>query len=154
VSAPLDRFGFTGAQLRSSMLWRRSRVTDPVTGESRPISEENPVEATIELNQDLPALRMNWGIEFEHIAERETKYRFDEVAHESEDAGWTLFVERRIGERWRVRAEATDLFGRDFAENRDKYDGPRSTYPIGEIERRRRVTPGYFSLVFRRSMGD
>jgi hypothetical protein len=154
LSAPLDRFGFIGGHLRSSALWRRSRVTDPVTGESRPISEENPVEATIELNQDLPALRMNWGIEFEHIAERETKYRFDEVARESEDAGWTLFVERRIGERWRVRAEATDLFGRDFAENRDKYDGPRSTYPIGEIERRRRVTPGYFSLTFRRSMGD
>ena len=154
LSAPLDRFGFTGGHLRSSALWRRSRVTDPVTGESRPISEENPVEASIELGQDLPALRMNWGIEFEHIAERETKYRFDEVARESEDAGWTLFVERRIGERWRVRAEATDLFGRDFSEDRDKYDGPRSTYPIAEIERRKRVTPGYFSLTFRRSMGD
>jgi hypothetical protein len=154
LSAPLDRFGFTGAQLRSSMLWRRSRVTDPVTGESRPISEEKPVEASIGLEQDLPALRMNWGIEFEHIAERETKYRFDEVARESEDAGWTLFVERRIGERWRVRAEATDLFGRDFAESREKYEGPRSTWPVAEIERRNRVTPGYFSLTFRRSMGD
>ena len=37
-------------------------------------------KASIELDQDLPALRMNWGIEFEHIAERETKYRFDEVS--------------------------------------------------------------------------
>lgn len=154
LSAPLDRFGITGAQLRSSMLWRKSRVTDPVTGMSRPISEENPVEASIEFGQDLPALRMNWGIEFEHIAERETKYRYDEIKNESEGAGWTLFAERRIGERWRVRAEATDLFGRDFAESRYKYDGPRSTYPLAEIERRKRVTPGYFSLVFRRSMGD
>jgi hypothetical protein len=153
LSAPLDRFGFSGAQLRSSMLWRRSRVTDPVTGAGRPISEEKPVEASIELNQDLPALRMNWGIEFEHIAERKTKYRYDEVKHEAEDAGWTLFAERRIGERWRVRAEATDLFGRDFTEARYKYDGPRSTYPVEEIERRKRATPGYFSLTFRRSMG-
>lgn len=153
LSAPLDRFGFTGAQLRSSMLWRQSRVTDPVTGARRSISEEKPVEATIEVNQDLPALRMNWGLEFAHIAERETKYRYDEIKKKSEGMGWTLFAERRIGERWRVRAEATDLFGRDFIESRDKYDGPRSTYPVEEIERRKRVAPGYFSLTFRRSMG-
>lgn len=153
-SAPLDRVGFRAAHLRSSMLWRRSRVIDPVTGRSRPISEENPVEGSIELTQDLPALRMNWGIEFEHIAEREAKYRFDEVARESEGMGWTIFVERRVGARWRVRAEATDLFGRDFVESRDKYDGPRSTSPLEETERRNRETPGYFSLTFRRSMGD
>lgn len=152
-ATPLDRIGFSGAHLRTSMLWRRSRVTDPVTGRSRPISEENPVEGSIELTQDLPAWRMNWGIEFEHIAERETKYRFDEVARESEAAGWTLFVERRIGARWRLRAEATDLFGRDFIESRKKYDGPRSTSALEEIERRDRETPGYFSLTFRRSMG-
>lgn len=153
-SAPLDRFGFSGAQLRSSLLWRDSEVTDPVTGQRRGISEEKPFEGSISLTQDLPALRLNWGIEFEHIAERETKYRYDEVARESEDMGWTLFVERRLNERWRVRAEATDLFGRDFEETRDKYDGPRSSYPVAEIERRNRETPGYFSLVFRRSMGD
>lgn len=153
-AAPLDRIGFSGAHLRTSILWRRSRVIDPVTGESRPISEENPVEGTIELTQDLPVLRMSWGIELEHIAERETKYRFDEVARESEDTGWTLFVERRMGERWRVRAEATDLFGRDFSESREKYEGPRSSFPLEEIERRERESPGYFSLVFRRNMGD
>lgn len=153
-SAPLDRFGFTGARIRSSLLWRRSRVTDPVTGRSRPISEENPFEGGIALTQDLPALRLEWGVEIEHIAERETEYRFDEITRESEVAGWTLFVERRIGAHWRVRAKATDLFGRGFVERREEYDGPRSTSPLAEIERRERVTPGYFSLTFRRSMGD
>lgn len=153
LSAPLDRFGFSGAHLRGSMAWRRSRVTDPVTGQSRSISEEKPVEASIELTQDLPALRLDWGLALEHIAERETKYRFDEVTRESEAMGWTLFAERRIGARWRVRGEATDLFGRDFIETRDRYEGPRSTSVLEETERRRRRTPGYFSLTFRRSMG-
>lgn len=153
-SAPLDQLGFTGARIRSALLWRHSRVTDPVTGHLRPISEENPFEGSITLAQDLPALRMNWGIEIEHIAERETEYRFDEITREYEAAGWTLFVERQIGTHWRVRAEATDLFGRDFSERHEKYDGPRSTASIAEIEHRERVTPGYFSLTFRRSMGD
>ena len=153
LSTPLDRFGFTGTQLRSAMLWRKSRVTDPVTGQTRGISEEKPVEASIELSQDLPTWRFNWGLLVEHIAERETKYRYDEVRHESEGTGWTLFAERRLGSHWRVRAEATDLFGRDFKETRDKYEGPRSNHAVEEIERRQRTTPGYFSLTFRRSTG-
>ena len=153
LSAPLDRLGFTGAHIRSSLLRRTSRVTDPVTGDRRAISEEKPVEGTIALTQDVPALRLNWGIEIDHIAEQETKYRFDEISRSSEGVGWTLFVEQRIGARWRVRAEATDLFGRDFVETRDKYDGPRSTFPVEEIERRNRTTPGYVSLTFRRNMG-
>jgi hypothetical protein len=48
-----------------------------------------------------------------------------------------------------VRAEATDLFGRGFSETREKYDGPRSTEPLEEIERRRRRSPGFVSLTFR-----
>jgi hypothetical protein len=63
--------------------------------------------------------------------------------------GWTVFVEREMGARWRVRAEATDLFGRGFSETREKYDGPRSIQPLQEIERRRRRSPGFVSLTFR-----
>lgn len=153
LAAPLDRFGFSGAQFRGAVLLRNSRVKDPVTGEFRGISEEKPVEASVELVQDLPAWRFNWGLKVEHVAERETRYRYDEVRRESEGAGWTLFSEKRIGQHWRVRAEATDLFGRDFEEARSKYDGPRSSHAVEEVERRNRKTPGYFSLTFRRSVG-
>ena len=52
-----------------------------------------------------------------------------------------------------LAAEATDLFGRDFHETRDKYDGPRSTGVLEEVERRERRSPGYVSLTLRRSMG-
>ncbi len=151
---PLDRIGFHGGQLRSSLQWRHSRVTDPVTGDTRPISEEKPVDGDITLSQDLPAWRMNWGITLEHIAERETKYRYDEIKRESEGMGWTLFVERRLGSRWRMRFEATDLFGRGFRQTRRKYAGPRSTSALDEIERRRRTSPGYVILTFRYSPGD
>ena len=154
LSAPLDRFGFNGAHLRSSMLWRTSRVIDPVTGASRPISEEKPVEASIELNQDLPALRMNWGIEFEHIGERKTKYRYDEVS-----AG------NRRARAGRCSRSAASANAGECAAKRPICSAAISmspatstmararTYPVEEIERRKRDTPGYFSLTFRRSMG-
>jgi outer membrane receptor protein involved in Fe transport len=153
ISLPLDGIGFHGGRLTSSMQWRRSRVTDPTTGRPRPISEEKPVEGSIELTQDLPTLRTHWGIELEHLAERKTEYRYDEIKRKSEGMGWTVFVEQELGTHWRVRAEATDLFGRGFDETREKYDGPRSTEPLEEIERRRRRSPGYVSLAFRRSTG-
>lgn len=153
LSLPLDDIGFSGARLTSSMLWRRSRVTDPVAGQSRPISGEKPVEGQIALTQDLPAWNLHWGIALDHIAERKTKIRYDEVKRESEAMGWTVFVEHNLDPHWRLRAEVTDLFGRDFIETRRKYDGPRSTATLDEVERRRRRTPGVVSVTLRRSFG-
>ena len=153
LNTPLDRLGIKGGQLRTTLLWRTSRVTDPVTGEERGISEEKPVEGEAAFTQALPQWHMNWGVTVEHISERKTRYRFDDVRRRSEDLGWTVFAERRLGDHWRLRAEATDLFGRDFHETRDKYDGPRSTGDLEEIERRERRSPGYVSLTLRRSMG-
>jgi outer membrane receptor protein involved in Fe transport len=152
LSLPLDGLGLTNARLRSLMQWHRSRVTDPVTGEQRGISEEKPVEGEIALTQDLPALATNWGLTLEHIAERKDKYRFDRVERESERMGWTLFVEHRLNARWHVRAEMTDLFGRNFADDRDSYAGPRNISSIEEIERRRRTSPGYAIVSFRREL--
>lgn len=153
LAAPLDAWGIAGGRIRTSMLWRDSSVTDPVTGRERGISGEKPVEGEIEFSQELPALRASWGLLVEHIAERETKYRHDRITRESEGAGWTLFAERRIGEHWRLRAEATDLFGRGFSERREEYDGIRADGAIEEIETRRRRTPGVVSLTIRRSVG-
>ena len=153
LDAPLDGVGVAGGLLRAAVLWRTSEVTDPVTGERRRISDESPVEASIAFTQGLPAWRLEWGVEIEHIGERSVEYRFDEVTRDSEAAGWTLHLERRIGDRWRLRAEATDLFGRDFEQTRERHDGPRSPSTLEEIEQRRRRSPGYVSLTLRHSMG-
>jgi len=153
-STALGALGIPEGRVRAVVQFRDSRVTDPVTGEIRGISEEKPVEAQVEFTQEVPMWRGRWGLLVEHIAERETKYRFDEIAHESEDAGWTLYLERMIGTQWRLHAEVTDLFGRQFEEVRDSYGGPRSEAPLEEREIRRRTTPGVFALTVRRSFGD
>lgn len=153
LAAPLDAWGIAGGRIRATALWRTSRVTDPVTGRGRGISGEKPFEGEIEFSQELPALRASWGLLVEHIAEHETKYRYDRITRESEGAGWTLFAERRIGEHWRLRAEATDLFGRDFNERRENHDGTRADGAIEQVETRRRRTPGVVSLTIRRSVG-
>ena len=47
-----------------------------------------------------------------------------------------------------------DLFGRRFTEERVKYDGNRVDGIVDEVESRRRLSPGTFSLSIRRSFGD
>ena len=152
-ATPLDALGLPGIRLRTTLLWRDSAVTDPVTGERRRISGEQPFEGEVELIQELPDLRLQWGIELEHLAERETQYRYDRITRESEDPGWTLFAERRFGERWRVSAELTDLFGRDFEEYREDYAGTRASGAVDERTLRQRRTPGTISVTIRRSTG-
>lgn len=153
VTTSLAFIGIPGGQFRSSVQWRASEVTDPVTGRHRGISGEKPVDAFVSFTQDVPGLRLNWGLDVEHIAERETKYRFDEIIHASEGVGWTLFAEWRFDDRWTVRAEATDLFGRDFSEQRIRYAGARSLDTIDEFEDRERRTPGFVTLTLRHRMG-
>ena len=153
LSMPLALGRVPGLHLRASLLGRRSRVTDPVTGESRGISDEKPVDGEIELIQELPALQASWGLLLEHIGEHSTKYRHDRVTEETEAMGWTLHGERRFGAGWRLRLEATDLSGRTFTETRTKYDGIRTDGGIDEVERRRRRAPGSVMLSIRRSLG-
>src|SRR3546814_1683128 len=74
LAAPLDAWGIANGRIRTTVLWRSSSVTDPVTGRERGISGEKPVEGENEVSQELPALRASWGRLVEHIAERENKY--------------------------------------------------------------------------------
>jgi outer membrane receptor protein involved in Fe transport len=58
--------------------WRRSRVTDPTTGEKRQISNEQPFSGTLTLTQDIPKLRSTWRIDVTS-ANRFDIFRIDEV---------------------------------------------------------------------------
>src|SRR3546814_14927833 len=121
--------------------WSSDVCSSDLTGRERGISGEKPVEGEIEFSQELPALRASWGLLVEHIAERATKYRHDRVTRESEGAGWTLFAARRLGEHWRLRADAHYLIGRAFSAPREKYDGQRAPGAHGAHEPHRISPP-------------
>ncbi len=152
LSTSLDRLGLRGMRFASTVSWRRSEVTDPTTGTTRAISEEAPREGELSLTQTLPAQRLAWGVSVE-LSEVDTSYRFDEIDEEREDASWGVYLERRFGDGWRLRAEASELFGRDFAETREVYDGARSSAALESRELRDHRTPLQFMLTLRRSTG-
>lgn len=153
LSAPLDRLGLKGVQFKSSIVALRSEVTDPVTGEKRRISGDAPWEGEIGISQDLLDGALTWGADLE-LGESEREYRFDEVSRTREGMLLTAFVEYRPAKDWRLRFEAANITGRRLVEIRDRYDGPRSSLPLDEVERRTTETGPIFQVTARKSFGS
>jgi hypothetical protein len=78
LSLPLDRLGLKNARLQADGTWRRSRVTDPTTGEKRQISNEQPFSGTLTFTQDIPNLRSTWRVDATS-ANRFDIFRIDEI---------------------------------------------------------------------------
>ncbi len=76
------------------MTFLKSRVTDPVTGEKRSISEDAPFEGDVRLTHDLPGGRWSWGADAE-FAQHEHEFRFDEVRRESRGMSIGAHIEFR-----------------------------------------------------------
>lgn len=152
LGSSLGAFGWPSLRFSAEVLWQRSRVRDPATGQHRAISEDKPLEGELSLVQTLPDLRMSWGVSVD-LAENETSYRHDEIVREAEGRSWEVFVERRFGRQWRLRAELSDLGGQSIHEQRARYDGLRDDGPADENESRRHETPGLLMLSLRRDIG-
>ncbi len=152
LTAPLDRLGLNGMELRADLTILRSRVTDPITGEKRPISDDKPFEGEIRFTHDLPGGRWSWGVDAT-LSEHEREFRFDEVRRERNGTAIGVHVEFRPTTNWRIRAEIENLAWKDFTDKREEYDGLRSSAMIDSVETRRINTDPIFTLNIRRSFG-
>jgi hypothetical protein len=122
------------------MQWHRSRVTDPTTGRPAPSPKKNPSKAVSNSPRTSP-LCAPTGTPDWSTSPNAKPNRYDEIKRESE--GWAGRCSLRGAGAALARAgRATDLFGRGFEETKEKYDVPRSTEPLEEIEQRRRRSPG------------
>ena len=59
---PTDRLGIAGGQFGFRNDWNDTGVTDPTTGETRPISGVRARQATVSFEQDIPSWRLNWSV--------------------------------------------------------------------------------------------
>lgn len=128
-SLPLDRLLVPRGVLKGQWIWRSSTVTDPTTGEKRPISGQHPYDGELHFTQDIPARHMLWGVDF-NSAFLERYFRFNEVDSTFKQPWWVLFVEWKPAPGWTFRGEWDDPTRRPVRFTRDVYSGPRSTGPL------------------------
>lgn len=62
VVLPLDKVGFSGGRFTFRNDWNKTRVTDPTTGDERPISGVRASQANVGVQQDIKAWKLQWGV--------------------------------------------------------------------------------------------
>jgi outer membrane receptor protein involved in Fe transport len=145
LTLPLDRVGFARALLTGQTTFRWSRVTDPITGLSRPISGLHSNDWELHLIQALPRLKSTWG--FDIIGPTiETNYRFDEVDTDKLGAFVSPFVEYRPRPDLSFRIELRNLLDRRVEHSRLVYDDVRTTSPL-DFDELRLLRAGRFVFV-------
>jgi hypothetical protein len=144
LTIPLDRFGAAHAQLKLTAVQQWSAVTDPTTGEIRPISGLNPLEYSAMLHQDLPRWHANWGGTLLTPCTKsstvkgctETQYRFDEIDVYHATPAVNLFAECRPWRGILLHVEGDNVLSQHYDRTVISYPGLRNVSPANSIESR------------------
>jgi outer membrane receptor protein involved in Fe transport len=152
ANLPLDPVGLDGFTFKGSVLLRRSRVTDPLTGERRRISGDSPVVASASLTHDLPSLGLRWGLGYVHGAV-ETAYKIDEIERDSVSDRFDAFVEYKPDRRWTIRVFGRNLTDSPVVRRRLIFTGLRGASGLDFEERRTLRSGRYFGINVQRTFG-
>jgi outer membrane receptor protein involved in Fe transport len=137
LTVPLERLGVPAAQFRGQATRRRTRVTDPVTGErrepsilrppgtSRDPSTLSPVNWEAHFTQDLPRIKSVWGLDITG-AYRESAYRLSEIETKKVSTTMLGFLEWKPQRDLTLRIEAQTFNQRNVKRIREVYLGSRA----------------------------
>lgn len=141
----LAPFGWSGAKLDTRIELQRSRLKDPLTGDSRPISGELVRYAEAALRHDIPASDWAWGLSASHFKPSKI-YRLGQLIYQNEGPVFaSVFIEHKDILGLKARATIGNILGANSVLDRIVYVG-RRTGPISSIEERDRTIGPIFSF--------
>jgi hypothetical protein len=125
-----------GGLLESYFSWVDTEVTDPTTFEKRPVSGNSDFYYEISFRQDLPGLKLAWGVEFEKASEVR-QYRVAERETYEEGPFMDAFIETTRFAGAKVSLYASNLLDSEFRRERRFFAPNRAGAFVGEEERER-----------------
>jgi len=141
----MDPIGWRGAKFTALLQHEDSSVTDPLTGEDRPISNNLKDGAELSLRHDIPETDWAWGGDLSYYFYARD-YRLTEVGRQWEGPVWGgLFIERKNLKGLTVRFSAANLTNAMSMWQRTVYVD-RRTGPVDFIENRDRKIGPIFSV--------
>lgn len=144
----LDRYGLTGVRVDTDLQWQGSAVEDPLTGETRPISNSLQEGASFGLRHDVPKTDWAWGTDFSYQLNAKN-YRLTEVGRLWEGPIWgDVYIEHKNVKGLTVRAGVYNLVAADSMWDRTVYTGRRID-PVNYVEHRDRQIGPIFSFSVR-----
>lgn len=127
---PLD------ATLRIDAMAQRTEVSDPLTSETRAISESDESAFVVAFRQDIA--RFAWGVDYEREVEAPS-YRFDRVERERDAEELTLWLETTAFGGFKLRAWAENVTDSAERRRRTLFDPDRLGAFDGSDSRARRT---------------
>ncbi|WP_291838757.1 TonB-dependent siderophore receptor [Brevundimonas sp.] len=147
ILVPMDKVGFTGGRVGFRNTWNKTEVTDPTTGETRPISDVRPTQATITIAQDIKSWNLQWGgawLPLLGLASYDPDQRFSWRGKDY----FELWAEYKPTPTLSLRAQIN--VWNDFDQERIVY-GDRLTRPIAYIETRQIDPRTFYQLRLRKT---
>ncbi len=132
---PIPALRVKGAQLRGDATWRRSRVTDPASGDKRAISKLRPLDWEAHFTHDLPQWRLTWGVDA-FGGWRETYFRSSSQQNVKLRTYLVAFAEYRPQPNLSLRAELQNATSRGLRITRYSYAGLRGVTPLATVDDR------------------
>ena len=118
VTLPLDRFGLSGGRFTFRNDWNKTVVTDPTTGQDRPISGVRPTQANIGLEQDITSWKVQWGVNWLPYL-GQANYSPDQISKWRGTDYFEIFAEYKPTATLSIRAQL-NLWD-DFTQSRTVY---------------------------------
>jgi hypothetical protein len=110
-----------------------SRVTDPVTGETRSISNFIENQVTAELRQDATAAKLAWGLYFQGYSPT-VNYRLREVDNYRQVRRLDAYIESTVIDGFKLKLTAYNILGDTERRDRNFYSPDRTGDPaLGEL---------------------
>jgi outer membrane receptor protein involved in Fe transport len=146
---PLDFLGIENGLLKPNVYWTASSLTDPVTGESRRISNQRNINSYYDFTQDIDAWKSTWGVSWGTSFSR-TTWRISEVRRISvhNNPLLSVFWSYKPSEAWKITVGVDNAAPWRLGIDQFDYPGPRdpAVVPDTQLVRLRTVPRSYLQL--------
>ena len=134
VAIPTDKLGVAGGMFRFRNTWNHSEVTDPTTGEVRPISNVRASQATISWEQDITRWKLQYGAAYIPLLTGQWSYDPDQTSGWRGHDYFEAWAEYKPTETLAIRAQVN--IWDDFDVERTVYADRSPARPIAFVEHR------------------
>jgi len=133
VVLPMDWAGFSGGEFRFRNTWNETSVTDPTTGQDRPISGVRPSQPAFTIAQDITSWRINWAVTYLESL-RQFNYGPDQITGFTGSDYLEANIEYKPTPTWAIRAQVN--VWNDFQGERTVFADRSSARPVAFTELR------------------
>ena len=152
ATLPLERFGLKGAELKADVVYQDSEVRDPTTSQTRRISGQRPDNINVSFRQDLPDLKLTYGVNF-YAGWRERHYLPQEIQLLDLRSFWGSFLEYKPTPNFTLRGEINNFVPYQFDITRRIYNNTRDIGALREVENEHRDSQVIIELSARWTLG-